>query len=210
VTPSSASWTNTPRVRQRRPAEHTRGDALTEHVEEALRQANKEPVPGGERFRGCRHSAGLVRPRPASASRKTACAHTLAPLAAAASTDACGRHMPSALMRRWWSARHGSHVRNSPRGIAPPVFPRPCTWRAQHVARSNVLGRPRPALRDRQPCPVISDCASSRSRAADSAAHVQQTGLAPSDDRRRSTPMRGVAGTRPEPIPRVDFPPSDP
>ena len=71
------------------------------------------------------------------------------------------------------------------------------------------LGRPRPALRDRQPCITIIDCGL-RSQTADSAAHAQRAVLASADDRRRSTPMRRAAGTRPEPIPRGDSPPSDP
>ena len=71
------------------------------------------------------------------------------------------------------------------------------------------LGRPRPALRDRQPCLTIIDCGL-RSQTADSAAHAQRAVLASADDRRRSTPMRRAAGTRPEPIPRGDSQPSDP
>ena len=95
---------------------------------------------------GCRRSAGLVRPRPPSASRKTACARTLAPLAPAASRDARGRHMPSALMRRWLSDGRGSHGRDSPRGIAAPVFPAaPCRHRG--AARASLQG-PRPAKAD--------------------------------------------------------------
>jgi hypothetical protein len=75
---------------------------------------------------GCRRSAGLARPRPAFASRKTACAHTLAALAPASSRDAGGRHTSGALMRRGWPGRHGSHGRNSPRRNRSARFPAPC------------------------------------------------------------------------------------
>ena len=72
-----------------------------------------------------------------------------------------------------------------------------------------VLGRTRPALRNRQP--LHSDHRLRKtSQAQRTVPHTQRAVLASSADRRRSTPTRGEAGTRPEPIPRGDFPPSDP
>ena len=94
------------------------------------------------RLCGCRRSAGRVRPRTTSASRKTCSAHTLAALARAASKGGASTTDALRPMRLRLSAQDGSPGANSPRGIAAPVFPRPCTERAQRVARSR---RPRPA-----------------------------------------------------------------
>jgi hypothetical protein len=42
--------------------------------------------------------------------------------APAATTDACGRHVPGAQMRRWYTDLRGSQARKSPRGIAGRAF----------------------------------------------------------------------------------------
>src|SRR5258705_12321201 len=42
--------------------------------------------------------------------------------APAATTDACGRHVPRAQMRRWYTGLRGSQGRKSPRGIAGRAF----------------------------------------------------------------------------------------
>jgi hypothetical protein len=55
-------------------------------------------------------SAGTVRPRPAARAGKSASARTLAALDAAASTDAFGRHMSGALMRRWLFGIYADHM----------------------------------------------------------------------------------------------------
>jgi len=70
---------------------------------------------------------------------------------------------------------------------------------AQRVPRSKVLGRPRPTLRDRQPCAhsSIASDGISMSAIGESAARAA-VGLASADDRRRSTPTHREAGTRPE------------
>ena len=102
---------------------------------------------------------------------------------------------------RWARTRRVESLRPFSRARAP-------SGRSAWLA-PDVLGRPRPALRHRQPCQAIidggttiSDSGQCRARAA--------TGLASAADRRRSTPRHGEAGTRAEPIPRGDFPPSDP
>ena len=69
--------------------------------------------------------AGFCRTRSLSGRRRSARRET-APSsyssAPAATTDACGRHVPGALMRLWYSALRGSHGRKSPRGIAGRAF----------------------------------------------------------------------------------------
>ena len=102
---------------------------------------------------------------------------------------------------RWARTRRVESLRPFSRARAP-------SGRSAWLA-PDVLGRPRPALRHRQPCPVIIDCGTTISDSGQCRARAA-TGLASAADRRRSTPTHGEAGTRPEPIPRGDFPPCDP
>jgi hypothetical protein len=66
--------------------------------------------------------AGAGRPRPASAVRKIVAAHTLAPLADAASRDALGRHMSGAPMRRWSLEIYADHTDRTRREESPRRF----------------------------------------------------------------------------------------
>ena len=100
---------------------------------------------------------GTGRPRPASAVRKTVAAHTLAPLAPAASTDARGRQMSGAQMRRWWSGIYADHRDRTRREESPRRFSRSAALRLSgHEARLRSTwpapdghGRPAPARRGR-------------------------------------------------------------
>ena len=86
---------------------------------------------------GCRQTlrrpetrrTGTGRPRPASAVRKTVAAHTLAPLDSAASTDARGRQMSGAQMRRWWRGIYADHRDRTRREESPRRFSRSAALR---------------------------------------------------------------------------------
>ena len=133
--------------------------------------------------------------------------------------------MPGALMRQGLSGRHGSHARNSPRGIAPPVFPRPLAHEGRSAclaSRSSVVqgrhcvsGSPAPSLRcaaDRSACRLTwtEDCAACTAAVLASAASAKATARL-AVDRLKSYASEGgpttdvgarrqqcEAGTRPE------------
>ena len=97
---------------------------------------------------------------------------------------------------------------------------RPFSRARAHCGRSACLapyglGRPRPTLRDRQPCTVAIDGITSTILSEGQCRTRAATGLASSGDRRRSTPTRrahSIAGRRNAcaAIPRADFLPCDP
>ncbi len=128
-----------------------------------------------DRLSGCRRSAGLVRPRPTSASRKTCSAHTLAALAPAASkgcgstTVRCGRCA--------WGCQHCTDRRARTRreeSLRPFSRARALCGRSACLA-PYVLGRTRPALRNRQRSMATTDRERKLSHGAeDRAAHASE------------------------------------
>ena len=85
---------------------------------------------------------GLAGRGPLPRGGKTVSARTLAPLDHAASTDAVGRHLPGALMRRWWRGIYANHTGGTRREESRRRF-------SGCAARASLQGpvRPVPALR---------------------------------------------------------------